>query len=154
MGMAKSQKQKSVKSLHEKAGLEEIPSILEISTQSPYEDGVPLSPFNLLLELPDGEKYPVENLFFGSMVFAEGGPYTDMYSMDTYKMRKDPRRENWKDVLSYNLYADILDIIPETAFYDWLFIKALDQNPDLSKVLFDYEGFTDINFNHTTTMAM
>ena len=133
-GMAKSQKQKSIKSLHENAKSEGISSVLEISTQSPYEDGVPLSPFNLMMEFPNGDKFPVENLFFGSMVFEEGGPYTDMYGMDTYKMRKDDRKTNWHHrVLQYDFDGTIWENVPETAFYDWLYLNALHQNPDLSE---------------------
>ncbi|MEW6281612.1 MAG: hypothetical protein AB1758_23580 [Candidatus Eremiobacterota bacterium] len=36
---------------------------------------------------------------------------------------------------------------PLTAFYDWLYVRALRQNPDESEQLRGYRGFTDIAFN-------
>ncbi|HCD3539354.1 TPA: hypothetical protein NBN99_005330, partial [Klebsiella pneumoniae] len=34
-----------------------------------------------------------------------------------------------------------------TAFYDWLYLSALNQNKDLAMNLLNYDGFTDIEFN-------
>ena len=36
---------------------------------------------------------------------------------------------------------------PKTAFYDWLYLTALRQNPERAAVLLEYDGFTDIEFN-------
>lgn len=37
--------------------------------------------------------------------------------------------------------------MPRTAFYDWLYINALIENPQLAEKLNGYDGFTDIAFN-------
>ena len=34
-----------------------------------------------------------------------------------------------------------------TAFYNWLYIKALEENPELAGIALQYHGFTDIEFN-------
>jgi hypothetical protein len=36
---------------------------------------------------------------------------------------------------------------PKTAFYDWLYITALLQNPDMAEEVAAYSAFTDIEFN-------
>lgn len=36
---------------------------------------------------------------------------------------------------------------PRTAFYDWLYLRALAQNADLARQLLQYAAFTDIMFN-------
>jgi len=35
-----------------------------------------------------------------------------------------------------------------TAFYDWLYITALNQNQGLAKEILRFDAFTDIEFNH------
>ncbi len=80
-GMSKSQKQKSIRSLHDAAKKDRgIEYILEISSKSETELGVKLSAFNLLLKTPNGSMASVEVLFQGSKVFSGGGPYTDIYN--------------------------------------------------------------------------
>lgn len=36
---------------------------------------------------------------------------------------------------------------PRTAFYDWLYLSALNQNKNLALHLLNFDGFTDIEFN-------
>ena len=38
-------------------------------------------------------------------------------------------------------------VFPRTAFYNWIYINALIENPDLAAELVQYDGFTDIEFN-------
>ena len=38
-------------------------------------------------------------------------------------------------------------LIPKTAFYDWLYLKALLPHKEYLEKLFKYKGFTDIEFN-------
>lgn len=38
-------------------------------------------------------------------------------------------------------------IIPRTSFYNWIYINALMENPELAAELVQYDGFTDIEFN-------
>jgi hypothetical protein len=39
------------------------------------------------------------------------------------------------------------DLEPKTAFYDWLYIHALLENPQLAEEVKEYDAFTDIEFN-------
>jgi hypothetical protein len=90
-GMSKSQKQKSVRSLHDAAkqtrGIEKI---LEISSKSEDDLGVRLSAFDLLLTT-NGFSASVEVLFQGSKVFSKGGPFTDIYRKTSREAKKDER---------------------------------------------------------------
>ena len=38
-------------------------------------------------------------------------------------------------------------LTPTTAFYDWLYINALLENPDFAQALLEFDAFTDIEFN-------
>ena len=63
-GMAVSQKQKSIRSLHDAAAERNITQILEISSKSENILGVKLSAFNLPFVTPNGIKTTVENVIF------------------------------------------------------------------------------------------
>ena len=41
---------------------------------------------------------------------------------------------------------------PMTAFYDWLYINALNQNSAFHEQLMNYDAFTDIEFNHNKSI--
>jgi hypothetical protein len=43
-------------------------------------------------------------------------------------------------------------LLPRTAFYDYLYLVALDANPMLGGAILDYRGFTDIEFNPTKSL--
>lgn len=40
-----------------------------------------------------------------------------------------------------------------TAFYDWLYLNALLEHPDLAEPLLRYDGFTDIEFNPEKSLS-
>ena len=81
-GFAKSQKQKSIRSLHEMA-LQEygVQNPLEVSSKSEDPLGVALSSFNLTFNTTKGRKLTVEAAFQGSKVFERGGPFVDIFGM-------------------------------------------------------------------------
>ncbi len=147
-GMSKSQKQKSIRSLHDAAkqtrGLEKV---LEISSKSENELGVRLSAFNLMFKTPNGARASVEVLFQGSKVFSRGGPYTDIYQKTSREAKKDERLKESGHLIAFR-YGDFdWPLNPQTAFYDWLYLSALRQNSSLSQQLLEYYGFSDIEFN-------
>ncbi len=147
-GMSKSQKQKSIRSLHDVAkqtsGLE---NILEISSKSENELGVRLSAFNLMLEMQNGIEASVEVLFQGSKVFTQGGPYIDIYQKMSREAKQDKRLKESGYLLAFRYANFDWPLTPQTAFYDWLYLTALRQNPSLAKKLLEYDGFSDIEFN-------
>ena len=148
-GFAKSQAQKSLHALHSAAKQLGISSILEISSRSMDPLGISLSAFNLQIN-PENANAPgmsVECAFQGSKVFQYGGPYHDLYKVPSIEAKKDPRIRNSGDLVAFNFLGESFPITPVTAFYDWIYMTALSQNPKLSKELLNFEAFSDIAFN-------
>lgn len=146
-GMAVSQKQKSIRSLHAAAAERNITKILEISSKSENILGVKLSAFNLPFVTPNGIKTTVENVFQASKVFQNGGPYLDLMEKSPKEAKIDPRLKSSGDLLEFCLEEEKWPTRPLTVFYDWLYLKALQQSPLLAEQLVAFEGFTDIEFN-------
>lgn len=147
-GMAKSQKQKSIRSLHEAVKLSRgLENILEISSKSEDKLGVQLSAFSLMLKTPNGFRAPVEVLFQGSKIFTNGGPYTDIYQKDSREAKKDERLKTSGKLIMFRYEGFDWPLNPQTVFYDWLYLSALQQNPCLAQQLKKYDGFSDIEFN-------
>lgn len=146
-GFAKSQAQKSLQALHSAAKELGISSILEISSRSTDPLGISLSAFNLKVTPKNGPGMSVECAFQGSKVFQYGGPYHDLYKVSSIEAKKDPRIRNSGDLVAFNFLGETFPITPVTAFYDWLYMNALSQNPKISKELLKFEVFSDIAFN-------
>ena len=147
-GMSKSQKQKSIRSLHEVAAKTiGIRRILEISSKSEDEIGVRLSAFNLRVQLTNVVSASVEALFQGSKVFSNGGPFTDIYLKDSREAKKDERLRASGQLIGFRCDNRDWPLYPQTVFYDWLYLSALRQNSALAAKVLEYDGFSDIEFN-------
>ena len=151
-GFSTSQKQKSIKSLHEAANNKNISNILEVSTKSDNILGSKLSAFNLSLQMEDGTQLFLESAFQGSKVFEEGGPFVDLYNLDPFEVKKDERISKDNKIIGFRYEGVDWDSEPKTAFYDWLYINALNDSiasnqKSTLKDIIDYGGFTDIEFN-------
>jgi hypothetical protein len=120
---------------------------LEVSSKSPDELGVRLSSFNLQFTTLAGRTLSVETAFQGSKVFARGGPYKDLFWMTPKEAKRDPRLRESGPLQSFFFFGDEWPLKPRTAFYDWLYIKALLKNPDLARDVLRHDAFTDIEFN-------
>ena len=129
-GMSKSQKQKSIDSLHKAAlTIENIKNPLEISSKSSNPLGVQLSAFNLMIEnKSEGSSYSVENAFQAGKVFEDnncpegGGPYLDLLHKTPREARSDPRLKGQLKKFHRNGRDWLLE--PMTVFYDWIYINA------------------------------
>jgi len=146
-GMSKAQKLRNVMALHEAARELGLSPLLEVSTKSPDPLGVRLSAMNLALELSDGRRVPVECAFQSSKVFERAGPLTDLLDTDPRRVKRDPRLQVSGDLRGFRFQGTAWDLEPQTAFYDWLYIKALVSKPSDARQLPAYRGFTDIEFN-------
>lgn len=147
-GMAKSQKQKSIDSLHTEVERSGITPLLEISSKSVDELGVELSAFNLKITTKKHQRvFSVETAFQGSKVFQNGGPYVDLLGKTSREAKKDVRLKQSGKLVKFRFFKQDFPLMPRTFFYDWLYINALSQNETLSKDLIKYSGFTDIEFN-------
>lgn len=147
-GLASSQKQKNIRSLHAAATVKRgLGKLLEISTKSENPLGISLSAFNLKLTTDSGRHGSIENLFQASKWFEHGGPYLDLLSLSAAQAKKDERLKQSGGLRGFRLDAVDWPLQPITAFYDWLYLKALQRQPALAERLADYDGFTDIEFN-------
>jgi len=145
-GMAVSQAQKSILSWHQSAATKGIAPILEISSKSTEPLGVRLSAFNLMLR--EGQlSMSVECAFQGSKVFRSGGPFTELYSVSSREARGDERLRDSGPLVAFRFLDQEFPLKPVTAFYDWLYLKALQQNQALAESLLAYQAFSDIAFN-------
>ena len=148
-GFAASQKQKNIDAIHSEF-LRRFPErkVLEISSKSRRELGVKLSAFNLKKYVPSlGKSISIECIFQGGKVFSAGGPYTDLYSGTSREAKKDPRLKSSGMLKNFYFEGKTIPLIPKTAFYDWLYINALMENPELAEELLQYDSFTDVEFN-------
>ncbi len=148
-GMSKSQKQKSIVSLH-KAALtrENINNPLEISSKSLNPLGVQLSAFNLMIENKDkGTSFSVENAFQAGKVFENGGPYLDLLHKTSREAKTDVRLKDSGRLIKFSSNGNDWPLEPLTVFYDWIYINALHRQKHLADQLLSYDAFTDIEFN-------
>ena len=148
-GMAVIQKRKNITALHE-AFTQRFPDrkVLEISSKSLQPLGVKLSAFNLPKMVPSlGQAVPLECVFQGGKVFAAGGPYTDLYTATPKAAKGDLRLRSSGMLKSFSFEGEMIPTSPTTAFYNWLYINALRENPQLGAELLEYDAFTDIEFN-------
>lgn len=150
-GFALSQKQKCIQSLHQEIRmLYPKKKILEISSKSEDALGVALSAFNLKYKMSMYDNpISLENVFQGSKVFENGGPYNDLLISSPKDAKRDERLKQSGSLVRFELEGIIFELEPKTMFYDWIYLKALGNHPDLIKALMDYQVFTDIEFNHT-----
>lgn len=148
-GFSVTQKQKNIAALHE-AFAKRFPNhkILEISSKSMQQIGKQLSAFNLMKEVPSiGKQVPVECVFQGGKVFSAGGPYIDLYTVSPKDAKRDPRLKSSGMLTNFYYEGITIPILPKTAFYNWLYIKALIENPEYAEQLLQFDAFTDIEFN-------
>ncbi|WP_338641077.1 DarT1-associated NADAR antitoxin family protein [Burkholderia pyrrocinia] len=146
-GMAKSQAQKSIDSLHQTAKERlHVDKVLEISSMSKDDYGVKLSAFNLMIKTPR-RQYSLECAYQASKVFERGGPFTDLLNAKSIDAERDPRLTQFGRLIRILWYGKEWPLQPRTAFYDWLYINALHRQPELTEIVLTYRAFSDIAFN-------
>ena len=148
-GLNKVQKQKNIAALHDAFHrIEPDLNVLAISSKSLQPLGIKLSAFNLPKYVPSLNKsVPVECLYQGGKIFAAGGPYTDLYTATARAAKKDERLKSSGMLRGFFFEGEEMPLIPATAFYDWLYVNALMENPELAEELLQFDAFTDIEFN-------
>lgn len=146
-GLATVQKKKNIVAMHEAAAAYGFAPLLEISTKSERKLGQRMSAFNLSVELATGRSIPLECAFQGSKVFEQGGPYTDIYHLDGRSAKNDVRIRNSGKIIGFRLEGVDFPSEPKTAFYDWLYVRALAPHEEYLQRLEEFAGFTDIEFN-------
>jgi hypothetical protein len=146
-GMAPSQKKKNVTALHSAAGKLGLSPLLEVSSKSEWEVGQKLSAFYVKLNV-DGQITTLESAYQSSKVFEKGGPFTDLLLVESSDAKRDPRLRESGRLKGFRFQGVNYPLSPATAFYDWLYIRALfDYRVWLGKRLKEFRGYTDIEFN-------
>ncbi len=146
-GMARSQSQRSIAALHAAAQDRlQIDRVLEISSKSVNELGVQLSAFNLMIRTKKRE-FSLECAYQSSKVFERGGPYTDLLDARSIDAKRDPRLQESGRLVKFAFFGQDWELEPRTSFYDWLYINALHNHPDLASKVLTYGAFSDIAFN-------
>ena len=148
-GLAVSQKQKNITAVHNVFRTHfSTQNVLEISSKSLQDGGISLSAFHLLKYVPSiGKSIPVENIYQGGKVFKNGGPYTDLYHCSPREAKGDERLQNSGALTGFYFEGQEYPLKPLTAFYNYIYISALRENPELAKIALAYDAFTDIEFN-------
>lgn len=152
-GMARSQAQKCIRSLHA-AAMEQygVADILEISSKSESSDGVALSAFNLRLDI-DGARRPLECVYQASKAFRGGGPYRDLLTVSPRDAKRDERLKTSGSIVGFKFDELFWELTPKTAFYDWLYVRALAEAPELASRVRAADAFTDIAFNPSKSIS-
>lgn len=143
-GFAPIQRKKNVINLNESIK-SEFPNLktLEISTKSDNELGRQLSAFNLKL---NGRF--VESTFQSSKVFADGSQYEFLIDKKPLEAKRFIQNLPKQSIVKFRFEGTDYSINPKSFFYDYIYIKALQNNHELSSKLKDYDVFTDIEFNY------
>lgn len=121
---------------------------LEVSRMSDDPLGMNLSAFNL--RYPDSNRSaqrPVECVFQSSKIFEQGGPFRDLLDENPADAKRDERLRSSGRLIAFELDGQRWPSQPLTAFYDWIYIKALVADAECSAAVLSYTGFTDIAFN-------
>ena len=156
-GLSISQKQKSIASLHASLiKLSPEAKILEVSSKSEEILGRQLSAFNMCVKSRNGRLLSVESLFQSSKVFTSEtgvkGPFRELMLMppneakQSEKLKKSGALKHFSFRPNESRDEEIWALEPKTAFYDWLYLNALNQSP-LKETVRGYSAFTDIEFN-------
>lgn len=149
-GFSLLQKQRSISSLHENI-LKRDGSlkVLEVSTKSPDPLGVALSAFNLTYyDEKLKQSFPVENIFQSSKVFERGGPYRELLYLSPKEAKRDERLISRGRLIKFSFHDEDYPLEPKTMFYDFIYLKALNNHDELKDKVIEYNAFTDIEFNH------
>lgn len=157
-GFSVTQKQKSIASLHS-AIISSTSLIrpLEISSKSTTPLGVELSAFNLQLSFRSSciLTASVETVYQGSKIFNEcSRDDGDRFSLGPRESRHRARVLGDKGQFSgWEIGQYKFPLSSGVDFYNWLYLGALHQRPELLRELVSYDCFTDIEFNPQKSLA-
>ena len=154
-GFSLSQKQKTIDAFHISIAKEGIDDILEISRKSKNPIGNLLSAFNLMLDI-NNHKYPLECVYQSSKVFNYNIQFNEALMLSPFEAKKLIKNEveNRKLILTgFNCFGIEFPLNPTTIFYDYIYVLALSQNPNIASKVINYYCFTDVEFNHKKQFA-
>jgi hypothetical protein len=149
-GFAPIQKERNIEELHRAAKADGFAPLLEISTKSKSQRGQHMSAFHMTAETRAYGRIKLELAFQGSKVFEHGGPFVDLYRTPEKEIggaKRDPRLQQSGRLLGFRFEGIDFPPEPKTVFYDWLYCSFLSGYRNWAEKLYEYAGFTDIEFN-------
>jgi hypothetical protein len=134
--------------IHAIRAVESGANILEVSTKSRTPLGNLLSGFQLeYFDKELGKGIPIINVFEGSKVFENGGPYRDILNSTPIEAKRDGRILLSGKLLGFQYEGKAYELKPRSLFYDWIYLNALNAHPEYHEELLGYDIFTDIEYN-------
>lgn len=100
-----------------------------------------------MMKSENGKEFSVESAFQAGKIFEKGGPYTDLLDASSKIAKRDERLKNSGRIIAFEFDGKRFETEPKTCFYNWLYIIALHLHEELTKLLIEYNAFTDIEFN-------
>ena len=147
-GMATSQKQKSIRSLHERAVREgSVERILEISTKSEIELGKKTSAFSLFVETKNGV-FPLESVYHASKIFPVVGAQKDWMKLSARQSKKESQKfqELYGKPIGFRIYDTEYFEKPYNLGFTYMYFQSLKLKKEELNQLCFFDAFTDINF--------
>lgn len=141
-GFSIPQKQKNVKALHQAIKDSSNETALEVSSKGCDPVGKSLGAFSL-----KSNGIYLENIFQASKKYELGGPFLDLLDVTPKEAKRDERHHISGNLVSFVKAGVEWSLDPKTAFYDYIYIKALVENFGQDLILSKYDWFTDIEFN-------
>ena len=138
-GISIAQKRKSCENLHAAIDFYCGLRAMDISSASTTELGVKLSAFNLKL---NGRT--VECLYQGSKVYENTGAMHHLYDMSSLEAKQSMKYKNAGRLIGFDYFGESFPLVPRTAFYDYIYIKALIENYGYSLDVGNCNCFTDV----------
>lgn len=124
----------------------DIPA-LEVSLASPQPEGVGAAAMKLPLRLASQEQeIPVGIIYQASRVFENGGPYPELLQCSRQTVQKERRLQQSGKCVRYQLEEREFPLEPHPyAFFNWLYGRALLQNPEKAEGILKFGAFTDLD---------
>ncbi len=141
-GFAVVQKQKNITALHEQITEKYHEKALEVSSKSMEELGRNIGAFSL-----KRNGVYIENIFQAAKKYENGGPFADLLEAAPREAKRDERHLNSGKLTAFVMDGVEWPLNPMTAFYDYVYIKALTEQYGENLDLGAYAWFTDIEFN-------
>ena len=147
-GFALAQKRKNITAIHESITRRHPDAkILEVSRRSDKPIGTKLSAFNLTL---DGK--PVECIFQSSKVFINGDHFPFLIDALPGEAKKYVKEHSSSPLECFEYEGGRYPLSPRSAVYDYIYIRALNQHPEIADELMEYDAFTDVEFNQNASI--
>lgn len=157
-GFSKAQALRCIHSLHGAyAGLRKGRRILEVSSASENDLGRRLSAFSLTVRhdaVAESRPMPLEVAYQSSKIFRSHGRLSRAADLAPGKAKRlAVEVDSVDDLTGFEWNGCRWPLEPPTAFYDWLFVQAVRQDPELSRQIIGYDAFTDIKFNPSRSLS-